>query len=72
MAGYAFARMRFPGRRVLFFFILATLMIPIAAVLAPTYLTVRTIGGWPLIGSFIDLDTYGGLILPASVSPLAL
>lgn len=70
LAGYAFARLHFPGRRILFFLILATLMIPIAAVLAPTYLTVRTIGSWPIIGSFIDLDTYGGLILPSAVSPL--
>jgi len=70
LAGYAFARLDFPGRKILFFVILATLMVPIAAVLAPTYLTVRTIGGWPIIGSFIDLDTYGGLILPGTVSPL--
>lgn len=70
LAAYAFARLRFPGRRVLFFLILSTLMIPVAAVLAPTYLTVRTIGGWPLIGNWIDLDTYGGLILPSAVSPL--
>lgn len=70
LAAYAFANLRFPGRQVLFFAILATLMIPVAAVLAPTYLTVRTIGGWPLIGNFIDLDTYGGLILPSAVSPL--
>ena len=70
LAAYAFARLTFPGRRVLFFFILATLMIPVAAVLAPTYLTVRTIGDWPIIGNYIDLDTYGGLILPSAVSPL--
>jgi len=70
LAAYAFARLQFPGRRFLFFFILATLMIPVAAVLAPTYLTVRTIGGWPIIGDYIDLDTYGGLILPSAVSPL--
>lgn len=70
LAAYAFATMRFPGRRVLFFAILATMMIPVAAVLAPTYLTVRTIGGWPIIGDYIDLDTYGGLILPSAVSPL--
>jgi ABC-type glycerol-3-phosphate transport system permease component len=70
LAAYAFARLRFPGRRILFFAILATLMIPVAAVLAPTYLTVRTIGGWPVIGDYIDLDTYGGLILPSAVSPL--
>ncbi len=70
LAGYAFARLSFPGRRILFFFILATLMIPVAAVLAPTYLTVRNIGAWPIIGNYIDLDTYGGLILPSAVSPL--
>ena len=70
LAAYAFARLRFPGRRLLFFLILATLMIPVAAVLAPTYLTVRNIGTLPLIGNYIDLDTYGGLILPAAVSPL--
>lgn len=70
MAGYAFARLRFPGRNVLFFVILATLMVPVAAVLAPTYLTVNTIGDWPIIGNWIDIDTYLGLILPSAVSPL--
>ncbi len=70
LAAYAFARLRFPGRRILFFAILSTLMIPVAAVLAPTYLTVRTIGDWPVIGQYIDLDTFGGLILPSAVSPL--
>ena len=70
MAGYAFARLRFPGRNLLFFVILATLMVPVAAVLAPTYLTVTTIGDWPVIGNWIDTDTYLGLILPSAVSPL--
>jgi len=70
MAGYAFARLRFPGRNLLFFVILATLMVPVAAVLAPTYLTVTTIGDWPIIGNWIDTDTYLGLILPSAVSPL--
>lgn len=70
LAAYAFATMKFPGQRTLFFLVLATMMIPVAAVLAPTYLTVRMIGGWPIIGNFIDLDTYGGLILPSAVSPL--
>ena len=70
MAGYAFARLRFPGRNVLFFVILATLMVPVAAVLAPTYLTVNFIGDLPIIGDWIDIDTYLGLILPSAVSPL--
>ena len=55
---------------MLFFVILATLMVPVAAVLAPTYLTVNTIGDWPVIGNWIDIDTYLGLILPSAVSPL--
>ena len=70
MAGYAFARLRFPGRNLLFFVILATLMVPVAAVLAPTYLTVNFIGDLPVIGDWIDIDTYLGLILPSAVSPL--
>ena len=71
LAGYAFARLSFPGKKVIFFAVLATLMVPVAAVLAPTYLLVREIGTWPIIGKpIIGLDTYGGLILPLSVSPL--
>lgn len=61
LAGFAFAKMRFPGRQVLFFFILATLMVPLAALLAPLYLTVKEFG---------LLNTYWGLILPMAVSPL--
>jgi ABC-type glycerol-3-phosphate transport system permease component len=61
LAGFAFARMRFPGRGVLFFFILATLMVPIAALLAPLYLIVKEFG---------FLNTYWGLFLPMAVSPL--
>lgn len=37
MAGYAFARLRFPGREVLFILVLATLMIPDQMRLVPVY-----------------------------------
>ena len=40
LAGYAFARLRFPGRTALFVLVLATLMIPTAALLAPLYIMV--------------------------------
>ena len=71
LAGYAFARLQFPGRNILFFLVLSTLMVPVAAVLAPTYLLVREIGELPIIGRpFFGLDTYLGLILPCTVSPL--
>ena len=38
IAGYAFARLRFPGREVLFLIVLATLMIPDQLRLVPVYL----------------------------------
>lgn len=68
LAGYAFARFEFPGKKVLFACILATLMVPVAALLAPTYLLVRTLEGWTF--GLVGIDTFGGLILPMTVSPL--
>lgn len=44
MAGYAFARLRFPLRTVLFLLVLATLMIPDQLRLVPVYLIVRALG----------------------------
>ena len=44
MAGYAFARLRFPLRTVLFLLVLATLMVPDQLRLVPVYLIVRAAG----------------------------
>jgi multiple sugar transport system permease protein len=44
LAGYAFARLRFPGREILFLVVLATLMIPDQLRLVPVYLMLNTIG----------------------------
>jgi multiple sugar transport system permease protein len=44
MAGYAFARLRFPLRTVLFLLVLATLMIPDQLRLVPVYLIIRALG----------------------------
>ena len=44
IAGYAFARLRFPGREVLFLVVLATLMIPDQLRLVPVYLLLNAIG----------------------------
>ncbi|PYI53917.1 carbohydrate ABC transporter permease [Paenibacillus flagellatus] len=56
MAGYAFAKKTFPGRDVLFFLIIATMMMPHQVILVPLYI---------LISDMNLLDTYAGLILPA-------
>jgi multiple sugar transport system permease protein len=44
IAGYAFARLRFPGREIIFLVVLATLMIPDPLRLVPVYLMLNAIG----------------------------
>lgn len=55
LAGYAFARLRFFGRDVVFLLVLATLMVPFQVIVIPTFLIVRQLG---------LIDTLGALILP--------
>lgn len=56
MAGYAFARLRFPLRDKLFIVCLSTMMLPGIVTLIPTYLLFRQLN-W--------LNTYKPLIVPA-------
>jgi multiple sugar transport system permease protein len=49
LGGYAFARLRFPGREFLFLAVLATLMIPDQLRLVPVF---QMLTGWHLIGTF--------------------
>lgn len=44
MAAYAFARVQFPGRNILFLGVLATMMLPYSVLLIPTYLIVWSLG----------------------------
>ncbi|MFN8524173.1 MAG: carbohydrate ABC transporter permease [Chloroflexota bacterium] len=55
MGGFAFARLRFPGKHALFLAYLGTLMIPFVVTMIPTFVIVARLG-WQ--------DTYQGLILP--------
>lgn len=52
-AGYAFARMKFPGRQAMFMLLLATMMIPGVVTLIPSFILFRWLGWintyWPLI-----------------------
>lgn len=56
LSGYAFARLRFPGRDAIFFFMLIGLMVPTAVTLIPTFLLLRDMK---------LLDTHVALWLPA-------
>ncbi|MBA2489568.1 MAG: carbohydrate ABC transporter permease [Chloroflexi bacterium] len=62
MAGYAFARLRFPGREPLFLLVLGTLMIPDQLRMVPIYQLIRFLGL-----SAGDLQ-YGGVILVLAIS----
>lgn len=59
MAGYALARIRFPGNQFWFFLILAVLMVPGQVTLLPKFLILKSLG-W--------LNTYQGLIVPSAVN----
>ena len=77
MAGYAFARLRFPFRRLLFGFVLTAMMVPTAAVIIPLFQVVRMITfGFPSLGfgsiNLGWLDTYQGLIVPTAVTGLTI
>ncbi len=56
MAAYALARLRFPGRDLLFFAIFSTLLVALPIILVPLFILVRELG---------MLDSYAGLIVPA-------
>ena len=64
LAGYAFARLKFFGRDVLFLLILATLIIPFQILFVPLYLMLAGWGDW--------LNTFKALIIPSLASPFAI
>ena len=53
LAGYAFARLRFPGREILFLLVLATLMIPDQLRLVPIYILFNGLGLTVGLGEYI-------------------
>ncbi len=57
MVGYSLAKFDFPGKNLVFGFILSTIMVPFTAILIPLYLIVR---------EFHWINTYQALIVPAA------
>jgi multiple sugar transport system permease protein len=60
MAGYAFARLRFRGSKVLLTVMLGTLLIPYQLTLIPTFIIMEHLG---------LIDTLGAIIVPSLVMP---
>ncbi|MFD7790376.1 carbohydrate ABC transporter permease [Streptomyces sp. NPDC059759] len=62
LGGYAFARMRFAGSRLLLGLMLATMVIPFQLTMIPTFLVMKELG---------LIDTLGALIVSSLVTPFA-
>lgn len=60
LAGYAFARLEFPGRDVAFLIYISAMMIPHQALVIPSFMLIRKLG---------LVNTYGGLTLPFLAGP---
>jgi len=56
MAGYALARLRFPGRDVIFLAMFATFLVSQPVIIVPLFILARSLG---------LLDSYAGLIVPS-------
>ncbi|WP_285035082.1 carbohydrate ABC transporter permease [Lactococcus petauri] len=59
MAGYALARLQFPGRQRIYYGILAMMMVPTQVLLIPKYLIIQNLG---------MMDSFAALILPMAIN----
>ena len=60
LAGYAFAKLKFPGRNAIFWILLSSMMIPGQVTLIPLYILV--------VDTFQLENTYFGIIVPGMIS----
>ena len=74
MAGYAFARLQFRGKMLLFFALLTTMMVPFEVLIIPVFLLIKLsfplAGGNDLLGQGGTglINTLGGVMFPNFVS----
>lgn len=60
--GYAISQLKFPGRKVLWFVILASFMVPIQALIVNHYI---------LAAQFKLINTWAGIIMPSLIAPMS-
>jgi alpha-1,4-digalacturonate transport system permease protein len=63
LAGYTFAKYKFPGRDILFLLMISTLMIPIQVIMVPEFLIVSKLG-W--------VNTWWGVLIPRAAEAFGL
>ncbi len=60
-AGYAISQLRFPGRKLLWYTVLASFMVPVSALIVNHFI---------IIADVKLLNTYAGIVLPMLISPV--
>ena len=60
MSGYALAKYRFPGRNIIFYVMIATLMIPLQVIMISIFLQLKRLG---------MLNSLWGIIIPPAATP---
>ena len=61
MCGYALSQLNFPGKRILWWMVLASIMVPTTALVIALFV---------LIADFNLINTWAGIILPQIISPV--
>lgn len=65
LAAYPLARMKFKGKNMIFYAVLATIMVPFQVIMIPVYLMVLRLN---LVDSASDFAGFAGLVLPFAVN----
>jgi multiple sugar transport system permease protein len=60
-AGYAISQLRFPGRRLLWWTIMASFMIPVPALIVNHFIIIASVG---------LINSYAGIVLPLLIAPV--
>jgi len=71
IAGYAFARVKFPGRDVLFMVVLGTMMVPATVLFVPRYIVVLNLGLVDTLNAMwvpFMVDAFGVFLIRSSSS----
>lgn len=61
LAAYSLSALRFRGKNLVYWLIIAGMMVPVEAIIIPLYMMMNDLG---------QIDTYAGLILPGLAAPL--
>lgn len=73
LAGYAFAKFRFPGREALFFIVIIIMMMPYQVTLVSNYIVLDKmglIGGWPAVMLPAVFSPFGVFVLRQSIAAI--